>query len=115
MSGVNKVILGAHAVLANGGLFATAGSALAATAAHAHSTPVMVCAGQFKFTPKWTVYRSQGAIDFGDPSKVLSFQEGNFGDNVDVINPAFDYLGPDLVDVYITNEYVGGVLLWGVY
>lgn len=106
MSRITKVILGAHAILANGGVFATAGSSLAATAAHAHSTPVVVCAGQFKLTPKWTVYRSQGALDFENPSHVLTFREGNFGDNVDVVNPSFDYLSSSLVDVFVTNEYV---------
>jgi len=104
MSRITKVILGAHAILANGGVFATAGSSLAATAAHAHSTPVVVCAGQFKLTPKWTVYRSQGALDFENPSHVLAFREGNFGDNVDVVNPSFDYLSSSLVDVFVTND-----------
>jgi len=104
MSRVNKVILGAHAILANGGFFATSGSSLVATAARAQSTPVVVCAGQFKFTPKWTVYHNHGALDFGDPSHVFGFHEGNFGDNVDVINPTFDYVDPELVDVFITND-----------
>jgi translation initiation factor eIF-2B subunit beta len=112
MSRVNKIIIGAHAVLANGGLFATSGSSLAATAARAHSTPVVVCAGQFKFTPKWTIHRHHGALDFGDPSHVLGFQEGNLVNNVDVINPTFDYVEPELVDVFITNEYV---MMQGIY
>lgn len=106
MSRVNKIIIGAHAILANGGFFATTGSSLAATAARAHSVPVAVCAGQFKFTPRWTIYRQHGALDFGDPSHVLGFQEGNLVDNVHVINPSFDYVKPELVDVFITNEYV---------
>lgn len=106
MSRVNKVIIGAHAILANGGLFATSGSSLVATAARAHSTPIVVCAGQFKITPKWTIHRNHGALDFGDPSHVLGFQEGKLVNSVDVINPTFDYVQPELVDVFITNEYV---------
>ena len=106
MSRVNKVVIGAHAVLANGGIFATTGSSLAATAARAHSTPVVVCAGQFKFTPKWTIYRQHGALDFGDPSHVLGFHEGNLVNKVDIVNPTFDYVQPELVDVFITNECV---------
>ncbi|KAF7311514.1 hypothetical protein MKEN_01053700 [Mycena kentingensis (nom. inval.)] len=104
MSRVNKVILSTHAILANGGMFAVAGSMLAATAAHVHSTPVVVCAGQFKLTPLWNLYHEYGALDFGDPSQVLGFDEGALVDKVDVVNPYYDYVPPHLVDAYITND-----------
>ncbi|KAI0934636.1 hypothetical protein AcV5_006413 [Taiwanofungus camphoratus] len=104
MSRVNKVIIGAHAILANGGMFAITGSLLAATAARAHSTPIVVCAGQFKLTPLWNLYHDYGALDFADPSSVLGFEEGNLVDKVDVVNPYYDYVGPELVDVFITND-----------
>ncbi|KAJ3479093.1 hypothetical protein NLI96_g9306 [Meripilus lineatus] len=104
MSRVNKVIIGAHAILANGGMFAITGSLLAATAARVHSTPVVVCAGQFKLTPLWNLYHDYGALDFADPSSVLGFEEGSLVDKVDVLNPYYDYVGPELVDVFITND-----------
>lgn len=104
MSRVNKVILGAHAILANGGMFAITGTLLAATAARVHSTPVVVCAGQFKLTPLWNLYHEFGALDFSDPSNVLGFEEGSLVDKVDVVNPYYDYVGPELIDVFITNE-----------
>jgi translation initiation factor eIF-2B subunit beta len=105
MSRVSKVILGAHAILTNGGMFAVTGSLLTATAARAHSTTVMVCAGQFKLTPLWNLYHEYGALDFDDPSGVLGFEEGDLVDKVDVVNPYYDYVRPELVDVYVTNEY----------
>ncbi|KZT26596.1 nagb/rpia/CoA transferase-like protein [Neolentinus lepideus HHB14362 ss-1] len=104
MSRVNKCILGAHAILANGGMFAVTGSLLAVSAAQAHSTPVVVCAGQFKLTPLWNLYHEYGALDFADPSSVLGFEEGSLVDKVDVVNPYFDYVGPELINVYITND-----------
>lgn len=104
MSRVNKVILGAHAILANGGMFAITGSQIAATAARAHSTPVVVCAGQFKLTPLWNVYHEYGALDFGNPDEVLGFEEGHLVDKVDVVNPYYDYVRPEMIDAYITNE-----------
>jgi translation initiation factor eIF-2B subunit beta len=106
MSRVNKLILGAHAILANGGMFATTGTLIAATAAHAHSTPVVVCAGQFKLTPSWNPFHEYGAVDFGDPNPVLGFEHGDLVNKVDVMNPHFDYVRPEQIDVYITNEYV---------
>ena len=105
MSRVNKVILGAHVILANGGMFAKSGSLIVATAARAHSTPVVVCAGQFKLTPLWNLYHEYGALDFGNPNDVLGFNEGELVDKVDVINPYYDYVQPELIDAYITNEY----------
>ncbi|KAF9014047.1 eukaryotic translation initiation factor 2B beta subunit [Cyathus striatus] len=104
MSRVNKVILGAHAILANGGMFAITGSQIAATAARAHSTPVVVCVGQFKITPLWNLYHEYGALDFGNPSDVLRFDEGNLVDKVDVVNPYYDYVRPELIDAFITND-----------
>lgn len=104
MSRINKVILGAHAILANGGMFAITGSLLVATAARAHSTPVVVCAGQFKLTPQWNLYHEYGALDFADPGSVLGFEEGDLVDKVDVVNPFYDYVQPELVDAFITND-----------
>ncbi|KAF9227813.1 nagb/rpia/CoA transferase-like protein [Gyrodon lividus] len=104
MSRINKVILGAHAILANGGMFAITGSLLAATAARAHSTPVVVCAGQFKLTPQWNLYHEYGALDFADPSSVLGFEEGDLVDKVDVVNPFYDYVRPEMIDAYVTND-----------
>jgi len=105
MSRVNKVIIGAHAIMANGGMFAVAGSLLAASAAHAHSTPVVVCTGQFKLTPLWNLHYQYAAVDLGDPERVLNSAEaeGDVLEDVDVVNPWFDYVKPELVDVLITN------------
>ena len=104
MSRVNKVILGAHAILANGGMFAIIGSLMVATAAREHRTPVVVCAGQFKLTPLWNLYHQHGALDFADPSTVLGFDEGSLVEKVEVYNPYYDYVDPEFLDVYITNE-----------
>ena len=104
MTRVNKVLLGAHAVFANGGVFAVTGSLLAATAAHAHSTPVIVCTGQFKLTPVWNLYHEYGAMDFSNPTSVLEFSEGKLIESAEVLNPNWDYVKPELIDVFVTNE-----------
>ncbi|EJU05665.1 nagb/rpia/CoA transferase-like protein [Dacryopinax primogenitus] len=108
MPRITKVILGAHAILANGGLFTQTGCALAAAAARAHSTPVVVCAGQFKLTPAWNLYHEYAALDFAGPEKVISFEEGGGGERaskpLEVVNPVYDYVAPELVDVLITND-----------
>ncbi|KAJ3325510.1 GCD complex subunit gcd7, partial [Blyttiomyces sp. JEL0837] len=50
MSRVNKVILGTHAVFANGGLVAINGSQVMASAANHHGTPVVVLSELYKLS-----------------------------------------------------------------
>ncbi|KAJ9090932.1 hypothetical protein QFC19_009358 [Naganishia cerealis] len=104
MPRVTKVLLGAHAVLANGGFFTVSGALLASMAARAHSTPVVVVAGQFKFAPAWNLHHDIAALDFGDPSNILGYEEGELLDKVEVANPFYDYVKPDLVNLFVTNE-----------
>jgi translation initiation factor 2B subunit (eIF-2B alpha/beta/delta family) len=44
------------------------------------------------------------ALDFGDPSDILGYEEGELLDKVEVANPFYDYVKPDLVNLFITNE-----------
>jgi len=48
---VNKVIIGTHAIVADGGLKAVSGSHTVALAAKHYSVPLIVCAPMYKLTP----------------------------------------------------------------
>ena len=101
MARVNKVIVGAHGVMANGGLIAAAGSHLLALAAQHFSVPVVACAGLYKLTPLFP----SGPDSFNmllSPQPMLRYDEGLQG--VHVPNPAFDYVPPELVALLITNS-----------
>lgn len=102
MSRINKVILAPHTVLANGSLIAAAGAATIARAARAHRVPVVVLSGVYKLSPVYP-FDTDELIEFSDPGKVVPFQDGEFMDGVDVVNPIFDHVEADLVDLYITN------------
>lgn len=102
MSRVNKVILATHAVIANGGLVAAAGARIIAKAAHRHRTPVIVLSGIYKLSPEYP-FEFESLIEYGDTSKVISYEDGDLVDKLDVDNPLFDYVPPELVDLYITN------------
>jgi translation initiation factor eIF-2B subunit beta len=105
MSRVNKVILGTHSVLANGGLIAAAGTRVIARAAKVHQTPVVVVSGVYKLSPVYP-FDFDSLIEYGDASKVLPFEDGDLVDQIDVQNPLYDYVPAELVDLYITNLYV---------
>ena len=109
MSRVNKVILGTHAVLANGGLVAAAGARTIAQAARMHRTPVVVVSGVYKLSPVYP-FDFEALIEHGDPSRVIPYEDADLVEKVDVENPLFDYVPAELVDLYITNLYVESVV-----
>ena len=105
MSRVNKVILGTHSVLANGGLIAAAGTRMIARAAKVHQAPVVVVSGVYKLSPVYP-FDIESLIEHGDPSKVIGYEDGDVVDRIDVENPLYDYVPAELVDLYVTNLYV---------
>ncbi|KAI9801360.1 MAG: hypothetical protein M1825_003339 [Sarcosagium campestre] len=102
MARVNKVILGTHAVLANGGLVAAAGARTIAKAARVHRTPVVIVSGVYKLSPVYP-FDFESLIEYGDTSKIFNYEDGDLVEKVDVENPLFDYVPAELVDLYITN------------
>jgi len=102
MSRVNKVILATHAVIANGGLIAAAGARIIAKAAKEHKKPVIVVSGIYKLSPEHP-FEFESLIEFGDPGKVIRYDEGTLMDKLEVDNPLYDYVPPELVELYITN------------
>ena len=102
ISRVNKVILDAHVVLANGDLVSAAGARQIAKAASLHRTPVVVLSGVYKFSPVHP-FDTDEFLEVGDPSKIVPYEEGDFMDNIEVDNPLFDYVPAGLLDLYVTN------------
>jgi len=102
MSRVSKVVLGAHAVLANGSFIATAGAKAIATAARVHSTHVVVLSAVYQLSPVYP-FDSEALMENGDPSEVVSYDDGDFVDKVEIENPLLDYVSAEMVDLYITN------------
>ena len=101
MPRVSKVILGTHAVMANGGLIAHAGAHLVALAASQHSVPLLCVTGLYKLCPLFP-YDQETFNDLRSPGSVLAFEE--IPSNVSVVAPAFDYVPPELVSLLITNQ-----------
>jgi translation initiation factor eIF-2B subunit beta len=97
VSRVTKVIIGTHSVTANGGLKAVCGSYALALSAKHHSLPLIVLCAMFKYTPSFSSF-----------DKVLSpLDIHEKSDRVQVINPVFDYVPPELVTVFIAGEKEG--------
>ncbi|KAJ1953304.1 GCD complex subunit gcd7 [Linderina pennispora] len=107
MSRVNKVILGTHAVMANGGLIAASGTHMVAAAARHHSTQVVVCTGLYKLSPLFP-FDDDRFNAIVSPDAVLPYSDGELVDAVDVASPHYDYVPPELVDILV--DHTGGHL-----
>ncbi|ORZ41749.1 hypothetical protein BCR44DRAFT_31099 [Catenaria anguillulae PL171] len=103
MSRVNKVVLGSHAILANGGLVAVAGSAQLAAAAKHYSVPVVVVAGLYKLTPTHP-FDLDALTRMSAPSSVVEYADDALAGACEVWAPMCDLVEPELVSLFITNE-----------
>lgn len=100
MARVNKVVISAAAVLADGSVVAQSGVHLVALAAKAYNVPFVACTGLYKLSPTF----EKPHVPLGSPAEVLRF--GDFGaqlERVRVDNPVFDYVPPNLVTLLLTN------------
>lgn len=102
MSRVGKVIIGASTVLANGGCISSSGVSLVCECAKEHRTPVLAVTGLYKLSPQYP-FDIESLIEVGDSSKVISFEDSEIMDKLEVMNPTSDYVSPDHIDIYITN------------
>lgn len=114
ISRVNMVVVGVHAVMANGGVIAPVGMNMVALAAQKHAVPFVVVAGIHKLCPSYPHNPEVCLNDMRSPAELLEF--GQFSDCTEfgtdsgaplqVVNPAFDYVAPELVSLLITD--IGG-------
>ena len=102
MARVNKVVIPCHAVMANGGLLAHAGTHAVCIAAKYYEVPVLCVTGLYKLSPLYPHDQNSFNIDLA-PHEVLPFEDADNADKVDVANPKLDYIPPELVNLYVTN------------
>ncbi|KAM7350789.1 eukaryotic translation initiation factor 2B subunit beta [Cochliomyia hominivorax] len=103
MSRVNKVIIGTHSVLANGGLRAACGSYTVALAAKYYSVPVIVLAPMYKLAPVHLCSYEQEAFNsLGCAEGILPY-DSSAAHCAKIYSPIFDYVPPELVTLFISN------------
>ncbi|KNC55118.1 translation initiation factor eIF-2B subunit beta [Thecamonas trahens ATCC 50062] len=102
MATVSKVIVPAHAVMANGGIIGLTGCNSLALAAKRYSVPFVVVTGFHKLVPHFPHDVDEHNMHHS-PETVLHFEESDIVDAVTVYNPVFDYVPPDHVDLFVSN------------
>ena len=103
MSRVNKVIIGTQLIMANGGLKTFSGAYGVCLAANVHSVPVLVVCGLYKLSPFYP-FDHDNFNDMMSPSLIIQQPSLGQEDLLTVYVPTYDYVPPELISLYITNE-----------
>ena len=104
MGTVNKVLLAPHAVLADGGGTYSAGHLMVVVAAKEHNVPVIAVTATYNLTPMFAHDKSETLGQLLSPSLTIPYNAGICQENVEVVNPAFDLIPPELISLYVTNN-----------
>ncbi len=103
MNEIDKVIVGADAIAANGALVNKVGTSLIALAAHEARTLFFVAAETYKFSPE-TMVGELVVIEERASSEVISPKHLKSMKNVTVRNPSFDVTPAEYIDLIITEK-----------
>ncbi|XP_059146829.1 translation initiation factor eIF-2B subunit beta-like [Physella acuta] len=104
MPKVNKVLIGTHSFMANGGLKAVTGANIMAVLAKEHGIPVIVCSSLYKLSPLFHSTPEHASFNkFASPCEMLDYDDADLLSKVEVINPIFDYVPPHLVYMIVSN------------
>ncbi|KAK3773803.1 hypothetical protein RRG08_011011 [Elysia crispata] len=105
MPRVNKVIIGTHSFMANGGLKAITGTNILALLAKEHNKDVIVCSNLYKLSPLFHSTMKHASFNkFASPNELLDYEDAELLAKVEVIAPIFDYVPPDLISMVVSNN-----------
>ncbi|KAL0248859.1 hypothetical protein GEMRC1_004093 [Eukaryota sp. GEM-RC1] len=102
MPRINKVIIGTHSVLADGGLLTPSGTGLVARIAASFSIPVVCVCASYKISFQYVKDQFVKNVLLS-PSVMVSELGLASSSNVDIVNPLYEYIPPRFVTLYITN------------
>ena len=103
MEKMDKAIVGADAVAANGAVVNKIGTSIMALTAHEFRVPFFVTAETYKFSPE-TLLGQPVKIEERDYSEVIPKEELRKMPNVTIRNPAFDVTPPEYINLIITER-----------
>ncbi|KAK0069931.1 translation initiation factor eIF-2B subunit beta [Biomphalaria pfeifferi] len=105
MPRVNKVVIGTHSIMANGGLKAVTGTNILSVLAKETNKPVIVCSSMYKLSPLFHSTPKHASFNkFATPSEILDYEDAELLSKVEVMAPIFDYVPPHLVYMILSNN-----------
>ncbi|XP_017123467.1 translation initiation factor eIF-2B subunit delta [Drosophila elegans] len=107
MAEATKVLLGAHALLANGYVMARTGTAQVALVANAHNVPVLVCCETHKFSER---FQTDAIVynELSDPNQLVRGDKCQLSNwkakgKLMPLNLSYDITPPELVSAVVTE------------
>jgi len=107
MAEATKVLLGAHALLANGYVMARTGTAQVALVANAHNVPVLVCCETHKFSER---FQTDAIVynELSDPNQLVRGDKCQLNNwkakgKLMPLNLNYDITPPELVSAVVTE------------
>ncbi|XP_074847692.1 translation initiation factor eIF2B subunit delta [Carettochelys insculpta] len=105
---VSKVLLGAHALLANGSVMSRVGTSQIALVSKAYNVPVLVCCETYKFcervqTDSFVSNELDDPDDLILPGKGAQLDGWKENASLRLLNLVYDVTPPELVDLVITD------------
>ena len=99
-----KVLLGAKAILVNGGLVTYGGAYNICLLASMFSNPVIIAGGTTKLTPMYS-FKHELYNEYLSPDLILGKNMDYQGDisSIQFNNPSLDYVPPNLITMYATD------------
>ncbi len=105
MKKVNKVVVGADTIAANGAVINKIGTSMVALAAKEARVRMYVASETYKFSPQ-TVIGELVPIEVRSPLEIVTEEWLNRNPEVKVYNPVFDVTPPEYIDAIITEKGV---------
>jgi translation initiation factor eIF-2B subunit beta len=90
--------------MADGGVICCAGHLMTILAAKERSIPVVGVSGMHKLTPLYSHNQMNVLQTMSSPSDVLPYDSPIDTHQIEVLVPSYDYIPPDLIQLYITNN-----------
>ena len=99
-----KILLGAKAILVNGGLITYGGAYNICLLAKMFSNPVIIVGGTTKLTPMYS-FKHELYNEYLSPDLIFGKNMDYQGDisNIQFNNPSLDYVPPNLISMYATD------------
>ncbi|XP_076441517.1 translation initiation factor eIF2B subunit beta-like [Babylonia areolata] len=103
MRKVNKVIIGTHSIMAEGGCKVPCGIYNVAQAAKDHKVPLFVCTATYKLCPEQFRSETQpGFQKWADPNLFLPIDDSEMAE-IEISTVVFEYVRPELISLFIFN------------
>ena len=90
--------------MADGGAIATSGLSMLTIAAKEFSVPVLAINGIYLLTPLYSHNQTSVLGQLLSPTSMISYHNKMYSNNIEYYIPQYDYISPELIDLYITNN-----------